>query len=81
MEFQSDQRREKEGAPTSGSANDSGSSTSQSLAPSPKRINQKATPEAKQKQHPTKLQPTRKSNRARQSTLGGALGNPIPIMQ
>ena len=79
MEFQSDQRREKESAVTSGSATYSGLSTSEILAPSPKRINQKTTPEAQSKQHPTKLQPTRKSNRTRQSTFAGALGNPIPI--
>ena len=77
LEFQSDQRREKEGAATSRSGTDSRSSTSENLALSSKRINQKATPEAKQKQHPTKL-PTRKSNRARQSTLAGALVNPFP---
>ena len=79
MEFQSDQRREKESAATSGSSTFSGSSTSENLAPSPKRIIIKATPKAKQKQQLTKQQPTRKSNRARQSTLASALGNSIPI--
>ena len=80
MEFQSDQRREKERAATSGSTTDSGSSTSESLALPPKRVNQKATPESKQYQSKQlQSKPTRKSTRARQSTLAGALGNPITI--
>ena len=78
MEFQTDQRGEKESAATSGSTTVSGSSTSENLAPTPKRVNQKATPESKQHQS-KQLKPTRRSNRARQSTLVGALGNPIPI--
>ena len=78
MEFQSDLRREKESADTSGSTTDSGSSTSENLAPSPKRANQNATPESKQQQS-KQVKPTRRSNRARQPTLAGALGNPIPI--
>ena len=55
-----------------------GSSTSENLPQSPKRVNQKATPESKQHQS-KQLKPTRRSNRARQSTLAGAMGNPIPI--
>ena len=79
MELQSDQKREKNSAATSGSATDLGSSRSENLASSSKRNNQKATPEAKKNQHPSKLQPTPKSNRTRRSTLAGALGNPISI--
>ena len=78
MEFQSDLRREKENADTSGSTTESGSSSSENLAPSPKRVNQNATPESKQQQS-KQVKPTRRSNRARQPTLAGALGNPIPI--
>ena len=71
MEFQSETRQEE--STTSLSSNYSGSSTSENIAPSPKRLSKKKTPEnSKQKQ-----QPTRKSGRARQSTLAGALGNPI----
>ena len=50
FQFQSDQRREKERAVTSGSTTDSRSSMSENLAPSPKRASQKATPESKQHQ-------------------------------
>ena len=76
MEFQSKKRREKESAATSGSTTDSGSSTSENLAPSTKRVNQKTTREAKQ--HQSK-KTTRRSNRASVSTNAIALGDPIPI--
>ena len=80
MEFQSDQRREKEPVATSGSTTDSGSFTSKKLAPSLKRVNQKASPESKQHQSKQlQSKPARKLTRARQSTLVGALGNPILI--
>ena len=61
MKLQSETRREE--SATSLSSNDLGSSTLENIAPSPKRINKKKTPDnMKQKQ-----QPTRKSGWARQS--------------
>ena len=80
IEFQSDQRQEKERAAIFGSTTNSGSSTSKNLAPSPMRVNQKATPGSKQHQSKQlQSKPTRKLNRTTQSTLVGSLGNPIPI--
>ena len=59
---------------TSSLNNEGNSSTpSEDIAPSPKRLNQKRTPQA------SAAIPTRKSTRNRQLTLTNALGNPILI--
>ena len=63
MKIQADTRRDE--SATSVSSNDYGSSTSEIIAPSPKRFIKTKTPDNMKETQ----QPTRKSGRVRQSTL------------
>ena len=62
----------------SSSSEDWSENTSANMATSLKRINVKKTPTQSQPQT-TQIDTTRKSTRARQSTLAKMLGSPVPI--
>ena len=63
---------------TASSSEDWSSTTSEEMAPSPKRIDVEKTPPQPQPQT-SQTEATRKSTRKRQSTLAKGLGNPVPI--